>query len=105
MARMRLSEQNTSAGLWKVARPLNTIITGEKRAVTGRVLSSPDVHVPLEGTAVRMPRLGGQVRLRMTVGWRSAGLFLLLASFAPAQNITGTVTNGTTGKPSGGDDV
>ena len=30
---------------------------------------------------------------------------LWLASFAAAQNITGTVTNGTTGKPSAGDDV
>jgi hypothetical protein len=30
---------------------------------------------------------------------------LLLASFAAAQNITGTVTNGTTGKPSAGDEV
>ena len=30
---------------------------------------------------------------------------LLLTSFAAAQNITGTVTNGTTGKPSAGDEV
>ena len=30
---------------------------------------------------------------------------LLLCTFAAAQNITGTVTNGTTGKPSGGDEV
>jgi hypothetical protein len=36
----------------------------------------------------------------------AVGLFLLLlASFAAAQNITGTVTNGTTGKPSAGDEV
>ncbi len=28
-----------------------------------------------------------------------------LGSFAAAQNITGTVTNGTTGKPAAGDDV
>ena len=32
-------------------------------------------------------------------------LFIALASSAFAQNITGTVTNGTTGKPSGGDEV
>ncbi|MGC2110295.1 MAG: hypothetical protein WA655_12315 [Candidatus Korobacteraceae bacterium] len=32
-------------------------------------------------------------------------LCLLLTSFAAAQNITGTVTNGTTGKPSSGDEV
>jgi hypothetical protein len=31
--------------------------------------------------------------------------FLLLTSFAAAQNITGTVTNGTTGKPAAGDEV
>ncbi len=30
---------------------------------------------------------------------------LMLGSFAAAQNITGTVTNGTTGKPSAGDEV
>ncbi len=29
----------------------------------------------------------------------------MAASFASAQNITGTVTNGTTGKPAGGDEV
>jgi hypothetical protein len=32
-------------------------------------------------------------------------LFLALAGIASAQNITGTVTNGTTGKPSAGDEV
>ena len=32
-------------------------------------------------------------------------LVLALASFAAAQNITGTVTNGTTGKPAAGDEV
>ncbi len=32
-------------------------------------------------------------------------VFLLLTSFAAAQNITGTVTNATTGKPSAGDEV
>ncbi len=32
-------------------------------------------------------------------------LVLFLSSFAHAQNITGTVTNGTTGKPAAGDDV
>ena len=32
-------------------------------------------------------------------------LLLLLTSFAAAQNITGTVTNATTGKPSAGDEV
>ena len=32
-------------------------------------------------------------------------LFCLLTSFAAAQNITGTVTNGTTGKPAAGDEV
>jgi len=30
---------------------------------------------------------------------------LLLTSFAAAQNVTGTITNGTTGKPSAGDEV
>ena len=33
------------------------------------------------------------------------GCVFLLASFAAAQNITGTVTNGTTGKPAAGDQV
>ncbi len=32
-------------------------------------------------------------------------IILLLTSFAAAQNITGTVTNGTTGKPAAGDEV
>ena len=40
--------------------------------------------------------------------WRLSILLIslaLLTSFAAAQNITGTVTNGTTGKPSAGDEV
>jgi|SRR5271165_1266782 len=44
--------------------------------------------------------------LRMTRVW--AGMLVLLAfisAFASAQNITGTVTNGTSGKPSAGDEV
>ncbi len=36
---------------------------------------------------------------------RLAFSLLLLTSVATAQNITGTVTNGTTGKPAAGDDV
>ena len=35
----------------------------------------------------------------------SIACLLLLASFAAAQNITGTVTNATTGRPSAGDEV
>ena len=35
----------------------------------------------------------------------AACVFLFCAGFASAQNITGTVTNGTTGKPAGGDEV
>lgn len=42
----------------------------------------------------------------MRRGWNAASAVLLLfSSFALAQSITGTVTNGTTGKPAAGDDV
>lgn len=43
--------------------------------------------------------------LRITKILSAVGVLLLLSAFATAQNITGTVTNGTTGKPAAGDVV
>lgn len=63
--------------------------------------------LPVASCQSPVPRLASKSAVRTGgVRFESALLLLVaLSSFASAQNITGTVTNGTTGRPAAGDEV
>jgi len=75
---------------------VGVLLTMTAASIVSAARSGAEAPVKIRG---RRPRPDGAAYPIMVA------LLLLLSAFASAQNITGTVTNGTTGKPSVGDDV
>src|SRR5437868_3382748 len=68
-------------------------------------IRQPGTSVPESAQIKRVPQ-GRHTRNQPLKTFTKIGaLVLLMAGIASAQTLTGTVTNGTTNKPAGGDDV